>query len=206
MTHVKKPHRGIKLAIASVLLTTLAVVTPAQSQEFPPFPEPAEGPFPDTQNMKLLSQLLPAEIGAVTPRSGVLLNDIWGWTSPSGEEYALVGTGDGMSIVRVTDPKHPVFIGIMPTREPDDFANLWGDVGVYNSSSRVDDDDEDDEDDEDGVKGRYKDWFAGYAYYTTEASGVGISILDLNQLDHFGPAPYDGFQIPATAVFDQGGY
>ena len=94
------------LVVASVAIAaSFALTAPAQSQSFPPFPQPAVGPFPDTTNMKLLSQLLPEEINAVTPRSGVLLNDIWGWTSPRGEEYALVGTGDGMSIVRVTDPK-----------------------------------------------------------------------------------------------------
>ena len=101
---------------------------------FPPFPEPAVGPFPDTrENMKLLK---PVRAGrdrrGDAALAGSCLNDIWGWTSPRGEEYALVGTGDGMSIVRVTDPRNPVFIGQVPTSEPDSGDNLWGDVGVYN--------------------------------------------------------------------------
>lgn len=171
-----------------------AIALPLQAQEFPPFPEPAVGPFPGTENMELLSQVLPGEMGAFTPRAGVLLNDIWGWTSPHGEEYALVGTGDGMSVVRVTDPGHPEFIGIMPTTVPDSVANLWGDVGVFNVP--------------DGPgrgRGRGRG-YQGYAYYTTEADGVGVNILALNQLDELGPAPDPSFEIPATATFDGGGY
>ncbi len=118
-----------RAALSGAVLASFAAA--AAAQDFPPFPEPAEGPFPDTVKMTLLSQLLPEEIGAVTPRSGVLLNDIWGWTSPRGEQYALVGTGDGMSIVRVTDPSNPQFIGQVPTTQPASVANLWGDVGVF---------------------------------------------------------------------------
>ncbi len=179
---------GFRSALAGAVLASVAAA--AAAQDFPPFPEPAVGPFPDTEKMTLLAQLLPAEIGAVTPRGGVLLNDIWGWTSPNGEEYALVGTGDGMSIVRVTDPARPAFIGIVPTSAPDDFANLWGDVGVFNAGQSDDDDNS----------------YTGYAYFTTEASGVGIHILELNQLDFMAPAPSSDFQIAPSAVFRGGGY
>ncbi len=179
---------SLRSALSAAVLASFAGI--ANAQDFPPFPEPAVGPFPDTQKMTLLAQLLPADIGAVTPRSGVLLNDIWGWTSPNGEEYALVGTGDGMSIVRVTDPRTPAFIGIMPTTQPASVSNLWGDVGVFNVGQS---------DDGDGS-------YTGYAYYTTEADGVGINILELNQLDAMGPALDPNFQIPASAVFAGGGY
>ena len=53
-------------ALVGGVLASFATMAVAQS--FPPFPEPAEGPFPNTKNMRLLSQLLPEEIGAVTPR------------------------------------------------------------------------------------------------------------------------------------------
>jgi hypothetical protein len=109
--------------------------------------------------------------------------------SPAGEEYALIGTGDGMSIVRVTNPLLPEFIGIMPTPEPADFANLWGDVGTFNVEW------------EDG-------YYEGYAYYTTEAEGTPINILALNQLDAMGPAipGTPGAEIPPTSSFMGGGY
>ena len=150
--------------------------------EFPDFPEPAIGPFPDTRNMTFRGQLIPEEINAVNPRGGVFLNDIWGWTSPRGENYALIGTSDGMSIVRVTNPDDPVFIGQVSTADPNAFNNLWGDAGVFTAGS------------------------LSYAYYTTEADGVGINILQLNQLDDLGPAPDPTFQIPPDAVFKSGGY
>ncbi len=153
------------------------------TEHFPPFPEPAVGPFPDTVDMELLGQLLPAEINAVTPRGGSFLNDIWGWTSPAGQQYALVGTGDGMSVVRVTDPRNPEFIGQMPTPLPDSVANLWGDVGVYTAGGD------------------------SYAYFTTEADGAGIQILRLTDLDTL-PAAMDPTMavLPQDGNFADGGY
>ena len=95
----------------------------------------------------------------------------------------------------------------MPTPEPADVANLWGDVGVFNVKRSRRHHDDDDDDDDDGYYGyRKKPRFTGYAYYTTEAEGVGINILELNQLDAMGPAPDPSFQIPASAVFEEGGY
>ena len=172
---------------------------------FPDFPEPAVGPFPDTKGLKFRAQLVPDEINAVTQRAGVLLNDIWGWTSPRGEDYALVGTADGLSIVRVTDPDEPVFIGQVPTADPGAFNNLWGDAAVYTATRRgrysaeYRDDDDDDGDDDDRRS-------RSFVYFTTEADGVGINILGLDKLDAMGPAPDPTFKIPPDAVFKGGGY
>lgn len=139
--------------------------------------------------MALLSQLTPDEVNAFTPWAGVLLNDIWGWTSPAGEEYALIGTGDGMSVVRVTDPTSPQFIGIVPSENPNSFGNLWGDIAVFNVPTRGND-------------------YDGYAYYTTEADDTPITILSLNQLDALGPAEpgTPGAVIEPSAEFTDGGY
>ncbi|MDJ0950820.1 MAG: hypothetical protein QNJ94_18060 [Alphaproteobacteria bacterium] len=164
---------------------------------FPDFPGPAIGPFPDTDGLRFRSQLSREEINAVTSRAGVFLNDIGGWVSPRGEAYALVGTGDGLSIVRVTDPDNPVFIGQVGTADPTAFSNLWGDTAVYTARNGNGDDDDDD---------GGGDSSTSYVYYTTEADGIGIDILELNQLDDMGPAPDPTFQIPVSAVFDAGGY
>ena len=169
---------------------------------FPDFPEPAVGPFPDTKRLKFRAQLLPDQINAVTQRAGVLLNDIWGWTSPRGQDYALVGTADGLSIVRVTDPDEPVFIGQVPTSDPDAFNNLWGDAAVYTATRRR------------HYSAGYGDHHEGrghrrsrsYVYFTTEADSVGINILELNKLDNMGPAPDPTFKIMPDAVFSGGGY
>jgi len=39
-----------------------------------------------------------------------LANDIWGYTSPSGREYALIGLNSSTAVVEVTDPFNPVVI------------------------------------------------------------------------------------------------
>ena len=36
------------------------------------------------------------------------LSDIWGYTDTAGNEYALIGTRNGVSIVNVTDAQNPV--------------------------------------------------------------------------------------------------
>jgi len=41
--------------------------------------------------------------------------NIWGWTSPSGDEYAIVGTSSGVAFARITDPANPEYLGIIPT-------------------------------------------------------------------------------------------
>ena len=53
-------------------------------------------------------------------------NDIWGWVSPDGSEYALVGLTDGFSVVNVTDPLNPTeefFIA--------DLNSIWRDVKTW---------------------------------------------------------------------------
>jgi choice-of-anchor B domain-containing protein len=52
--------------------------------------------------------------------------DCWGYTSPSGREYALMGLSWGDGIVEVTDPVNPV---IMPT-VPGGVNVLWRDITV----------------------------------------------------------------------------
>jgi choice-of-anchor B domain-containing protein len=152
--------------------------------------EPYLGPFPDSENMEFLSQLTPDQMGVTSPaiRDTLRLSDIWGWESPNGEEYALTGTIDGLSIVRVTHPEIPEFIGIVPTSNPLSSGNLWRDIGVFNLY-------------EPGL-----DHFTGYAYVTTEDVVNGMIILELNGLDDMGAAPDAAFQIPPSAVWRKGGY
>jgi hypothetical protein len=95
---------------------------------------PLSGPFPDTENMRFLSQIPPALLGAqhvpgVWSRGTV--SEVWGWTSSSGEEYALVTRTGGTSFVRVTDPTNPVFLGVVQTPTPFDFRNIWWDVATF---------------------------------------------------------------------------
>lgn len=141
-----------------------------------------KGPFPETENMRFLSQIDPEDLGAL-PVPGVwakgMMNDIGGWTSPAGEEYALATNSGGIAIVRVTDPENPEFLGRVESQNPFDFRNIWGDP----------------------------DTFEHYAYFTTEIDDSSIVIIDLSGADAL-PAVDDPFtDLPLPTYFvAPGGY
>ncbi|MBC8172560.1 MAG: choice-of-anchor B family protein, partial [Chitinophagales bacterium] len=65
-----------------------------------------------------------------------ILSSIWGWSDGLGNEYALVGTYDGVSIVNITDPTAPEelqFIACEPStiREISSFSNYAYVAGGY---------------------------------------------------------------------------
>ena len=41
-------------------------------------------------------------------------NDCWGYVSPSGREYAIMGFQRGAAVVEVSDPDRPIIIGRIP--------------------------------------------------------------------------------------------
>lgn len=144
------------------------------------------GPFPDTENMEFLGQVTPDEVGAL-PVPGVwskgMMNDIGGWTSPSGEEYALATNSGGIAFVRVTDPRNPVFLGKILSQDPFDFRNIWGDP----------------------------DTFGNYGYFVTEIDDSNVVIVDLSGLDALGAAPGPDFELDTSGLlsvsfFNGGGY
>ncbi|NIQ84227.1 MAG: regulator, partial [Acidobacteria bacterium] len=59
-------------------------------------------------------------------------NDCWGYTSPSGREYALMGIRNAMVIVEVTTPASPQIIASIPHID-----TLWCDVKVYGTRAYV---------------------------------------------------------------------
>jgi choice-of-anchor B domain-containing protein len=132
-----------------------------------------EGPFPDTRNMQFLGQISPDDLGAL-PVPGAwakgMMNDLWGWTSPAGEEYALATNSGGIAFVRVTDPENPVFVGRIETPAPLDFGNIWGDPAT----------------------------FGNFAYFTNEIDGSEIVGADLSGLDALGPAPSPDTDVPLS--------
>jgi len=79
-------------------------------------------------------------------------NDIWGWTSPEGREYAIMGCTDGTSFVDVTKPTEPVVIGFLPSHNQR--SSVWRDMKVY------------------------KD----HVFIISEASGHGMQVFDLRRL------------------------
>ena len=53
-------------------------------------------------------------------------NDCWGYTSPSGREYALIGLSHGTGFVEVTDPGQPQKLAVIGGPN-----SLWRDIKVY---------------------------------------------------------------------------
>lgn len=139
-----------------------------------------EGPFPDTEKMKLLGQLTNEELGMsrlVTTGAG-FLSDIWGWTSPdTGDEYAIVGTSSGVAFARISDPVNPEFLGLVPTTDTSTLRNFWWDIKTFDN----------------------------HAYWVTEVNGAGVAIFELTQLDDMGPASADTTLV-ADARYKGGGY
>ena len=70
--------------------------------------------------IKLLSWVTLGELG------GASGNDCWGYVSPSGREYALIGVNTGTGIVEITDPSSPTIV----TRI-DGPNSLWRDIKTY---------------------------------------------------------------------------
>lgn len=75
----------------------------------------------ESQNVRLMSWL-PLNLFPGNHTSG---NTCWGYVSPSGREYALMGLQRGTGIVEVTDPVNPVIIDVVtgPT-------STWRDMKV----------------------------------------------------------------------------
>jgi len=82
--------------------------------------ESAESQFPQN-GLYLRSWITPGEF----PGNSGGVSDCWGYRSPSGREYAIVGLGNGFGFVEITDPSNPVILPSVFGAE-----SLWHDVKV----------------------------------------------------------------------------
>src|SRR5262245_41485766 len=80
-------------------------------------------------------------------------SDCWGYTSPSGREYALIGMSAGTGIVEVTDPGRATIVAFV-RRPPSAMESRWRCIKTYQ----------------------------GFAYVGSEGGG-GIQIIDLRSID-----------------------
>lgn len=64
--------------------------------------------------------------------SGNQGSDIWGYVSPSGREFALIGLRSSVSFVEVTDPRNPVIIGNVPGP-----SSVWRDMKTYQQHAYI---------------------------------------------------------------------
>lgn len=85
--------------------------------------QPAGPPPQFPSNGVTLMSWLP--LGALDPAAGTG-NDCWGYTSPSGREYALVGIATGSAYVEVTNPGNAQLVAFIPGPN-----SLWHDIKVY---------------------------------------------------------------------------
>lgn len=53
-------------------------------------------------------------------------NEVWGYVSPSGREYALVGLECAVGFVEVTDPVNPVIVAEIPGP-----CSIWRDMAIF---------------------------------------------------------------------------
>ncbi len=131
----------------------------------PVFSQPCVGGVSDgypCDNVGLLSRVNLTDLG------GPAGNDIWGYHSPSGREYALMGLTNGVAFVDITDPNNPVVLGNLATHTSN---SSWRDIREKN----------------------------GYAYIGADsATGHGIQIFDLSQLDVVATDPASVFPITFT--------
>ena len=63
---------------------------------------------------------------------GANLNDVWGYVDELGNEYAIVGTSEGTSIVDVTVPTNPVEVFWLPGS-----SSIWRDPSVHGDFAYV---------------------------------------------------------------------
>lgn len=60
------------------------------------------------------------------------LNDIWGYVDEFGNEYALIGAEEGLSVVNVTDPTNPIEYSWV-----DGSYSIWRDIKTYQDFAYV---------------------------------------------------------------------
>ena len=58
--------------------------------------------------------------------------DIWGWVDSSGNEFAIMGLRDGVSVVDVTDPTNPIEKFLIP-----DIYSIWRDIKTFNNYAYI---------------------------------------------------------------------
>ena len=102
------PLCRVNLALAAAGCAALALFSPAT----------ALAGFP-AENVSLYSHLSLADLNAE------FAEDCWGYVSPSGREYAIIGLSQGPGFIEITDPANPVIVDIVNT------PNRARDMKVY---------------------------------------------------------------------------
>ena len=123
-----RPSRDTRRFGAILTLTSITALTSAIALAHPGHDvgggDPGTtlgGEFP-TNNIEFLGQIALDEF-APGSRQG---SDCWGYVSPSGREYGIMGLSDGFAFVEVTDPIQPSVVAFIPGD-----TSVWRDVKTY---------------------------------------------------------------------------
>ena len=129
-------RRFLRRSLPGLAALLLAAVAPyAAAHDSAEFLAARQAPFPGpvivdpagssiaftSSGITLLGWLPLGEFGSQT--SGA---DCWGYTSPSGREYAIIGMSDAVAFVEVSDPGAPVILEVIPA-----VNSLWRDIKTY---------------------------------------------------------------------------
>ncbi len=106
---LRRPDRPVALAITAALAVLAQVAPPSAAQTFP------------ASNVTLLEHM-PLNAFPSNPSSA---NDCWGYVSPSGREYALVGLRDAVAVVELT-PAGTQLVASIPHQ-----SSNWCDIRTY---------------------------------------------------------------------------
>lgn len=60
-------------------------------------------------------------------------NEVWGYVSPSGREYGILGMRRGTGFVDITDPANPVIVGDIAGN----VNTIWRDIAIYNEHAYI---------------------------------------------------------------------
>ena len=94
------PNASTGLAVFAILLAVLALAAPAFAV--------------DGRNVTLLSTMNPHPADFGWPWS---YSTVWAYTHTDGREYALLASISGVSVIRLTDPTHPVESAVINLRD-----------------------------------------------------------------------------------------
>jgi choice-of-anchor B domain-containing protein len=129
--------RALKLALVMMVGLTATVQADEDGKKLRDKQPPVFGPIIKGDEAKALMQSDNGPFAAknIELLSWIPLNnfagnntsaaDMWGYVSPGGQEYAIIGLENGYGFVRVTDPANPVIVGFI--NGP---SSLWHDVTV----------------------------------------------------------------------------
>ncbi len=117
-------------SLRTIIVFVLAITMNAHARPFSaandaapqrPSPQPAGGPY-DAMGISLLNHQLPWDMDPDSFAS----NDCWGYVSPSGREYAIVGLERSTAFVEITTPESPQVVALIP-----DNQSTWSDIKVF---------------------------------------------------------------------------